>query len=178
MTGIAWDGKTIAVDKGVFNNDNIAQVTKLHPITFKGKKAVYAACGSSAYCAKILEYIDDNNFNNLFRGGWTCQSVIHQPMGIPQRVEFKIVPEEDYDACFGLILTEDRKVYKIYGNGTISEIEGDVCTEGSAFEFLAGAIRGGKTAVEAIELAIKYRGDCANGVNYASFDDLTIKTKM
>lgn len=159
MSGVAFDGKTLAVDKGCFNGDQVSRITKLHEIKYGEKNAVIALTGSLAHSLTLLSWIINNPTTFHFKA-------------------FKELPESEADICYGVILVEDGTLFKIYGNGGTIMVEDSFCAEGSAMEFLMGALVSGADSKTAMKLAIKYRGDCALGVDHISLDDFVIKTEM
>lgn len=69
---------------------------------------------------------------------------------------------------YGFAITKDLAVHGIYGDGFVGSAEhpdNPFFAEGSAFEFLTGAMAAGKSAPDAVNLACQYLESCGQGVD-------------
>lgn len=84
-------------------------------------------------------------------------------------------------ARYGLIITKDLHVHGVYGDGRVGlreHHENKYFAEGSAFQFLMGAMAAGMGAESAVNLACTHCNGCGHGVDvvnvkeFLQYDDL------
>lgn len=69
---------------------------------------------------------------------------------------------------YGFLITKDLHVYGVYGDGRVGAREhhaNEFFAEGSAFQFLMGAMCAGLDAESAVKLACEYCDGCGHGVD-------------
>lgn len=64
MTTLAYDGKTLAADRGAFYGDVIVSRRKLHRIEWHGVPAICATCGEVAVTQQILRWMQGKEFEH------------------------------------------------------------------------------------------------------------------
>lgn len=142
MTCIAWDGKTLAADKLLVNYGLKRTVTKIRRI---GDLLVGGA-GDFAEINEAMAWIE--------RG--------RKIEDYPKRMS-----EKDADST--LLVIESGEIL-IYGFSPIpSRYEDKTYAMGSGRDYAITAMHLGKSAVEAVEIAIIFESGCGNGV-----DELTL----
>ncbi len=138
MTVVAWDGKTLAADKRTLNCGLIRTVTKIRRI---GELLV----GGSSDFVTVLEMMD-----------WIEKG--SDPEKFPS-----LQKDKDDWACVIII---DRGVIKLYERSHIPmTFEDSKFAIGSGRDFALAAMHCGKTAKEAVEIAIHFDSGCGNGVD-------------
>ena len=76
---------------------------------------------------------------------------------------------------YGFLITKDLHVHGIYGDGRVGmreHHENKYFAEGSAFQFLMGAMAHGASAEEAVRLACELCDGCGQGVNVINVKEL------
>lgn len=73
----------------------------------------------------------------------------------------------------GIVVTKDRTVHRLFENGNLSPDMGwnSLLSEGSAFEFVRGALAAGASALEAVQLAVDLTTHDAIGVDWVTWED-------
>ena len=72
------------------------------------------------------------------------------------------------DSRYGFLITKGMKAHAIYGDGRVGmeeHHENTFIAEGSAFQFLMGAMAAGASAREAVALACEYCDSCGQGID-------------
>lgn len=64
MTTLAWDGTTLAADKGSFYGDVVIPKHKLHRIKWHGVSAICGVCGDAGVTHQILRWMQGKEFDN------------------------------------------------------------------------------------------------------------------
>ena len=151
MTTIAWDGKTLAVDKASWKNEVWTPVTKLFEVVLCGEsmsalclthpRIVWAAAGSARNVPVVLEWMRGGGSRPVF-------------MEDDQKTAIGLVVEIDTGRCFGLtgILTLEP-----YDPGPVSD--------GMGNEIALGAMLAGASATRAIEIVSMRSCWAAGGVD-------------
>lgn len=144
MTVWAWDGKTLAADKQATNHGTVARVTKLDKhVTDKGTYLL-TGCGEFGVLAAMMAW---------FKAG---QNVADFPK-IDDKATLAVVTPRGglliYESPFPMGLEE-----KFYAGG-------------AGRDFALAAMACGKTATEAVEIAIKYEESCGLGVDTLELND-------
>ena len=165
MTTIAWDGETLAIDRGAWKNSctwhEVQKITHhtisietcnmlCLPVSTRGgldvdKKIIYAACGDHGEAELIKAY---------FNGKGNSRINI-----------------EEKNLSKGLILDiEKRKIFCLSGYMTATEILSTPFADGGGFEMALGAMIAGMDARSAIKIVTKHSGWAAGGVSSYTLD--------
>lgn len=140
MTTIAWDGTTLAVDRGGWNGRMVRPTKKITVIQL-GREGwplgAYASTGNAAFNRELALWM---------------QGVVAE---LP-----KLAKAEELDDECGLYITNDKIAYSVTQRGILLEIPGQYATAGGGREFALGCMVAGKTAVEAVTLA-QLHTDCS-----------------
>lgn len=137
MTVIAWDGVTLAADKRVSFGTSIATTTKIHRI---GDMLVGYA-GDSAQGRSCLQWVRDG-------------------------MDKATYPELQKSSPGSLLVILPCGAIRFYGNTPDPlEIEDKTFSVGSGSEYAEAALYLGKTAREAVEVAIALDSACGNGID-------------
>lgn len=76
-----------------------------------------------------------------------------------------------FDGCtvssrYGIAVDSDGRIYPVYGDGKLGSVDiNEYVAEGSAFQFLMGAMAQGASAPEAVQLACKHLDYCGMGID-------------
>lgn len=146
MTAIAFRDGVLACDR---------QVTwsKISTVAQKYKKIKVPGMGVCVACLSGYVYGEEVIFRQLER---TTEGDGRQ------------IGDLQVQARYGFLIDRNLKVYAIYGDGTIGTAEhpdNQFFAEGSAFEFLMGAMAAGMGAESAVNLACQYMDGCGHGVD-------------
>lgn len=148
MTTIAWDGKTLACDRGLWSGNMQTEVCKLfrfHAGDIKRKGYPNGAWASTGTWA----------FNNAFKD-WLMDVDAPFPL---------LGKDTDIDAPIGIMVAEHTcEAYSLHTRGVITPIIG-IAAAGAGQMFAMGVMAAGGTAEQAIELAMKYTDAAAFGVD-------------
>ena len=138
MTTIAWDGKTRAVDRGVWKGRLVGEVRKLH--IFKDGESppnwpagAWAAAGNSGVVAEVL----------LWAAG-------------------KVDRPAEANSSLGLFVDARGQAYEVSARFTLAPLRQKFTADGAGAEFAMGCLAAGATAEEAIGYAMQHT-DCAAG---------------
>lgn len=143
MTVIAWDGETLEADKMVVDGGGIRRTTtkifrKSSPV---GGDDLLAVTGSWDVCMELKAWWEAGgkveNFPAAAREDRGCLVVISKHGGV-----------RSYNAGPYPLRHETKK-----------------CAFGSGRDFAEAAMFCGKTAEEAVQVAIAFQADCGNGVD-------------
>lgn len=158
MTTIAFDGKTLAVDRGSWKNNFVWSVTRklFGPFEIsepaadrlgmpRGATVVYAAAGTAAEAPLVATW--------LFSGG-----------GMPDL--------NDKEMSRGIVVwVEGRSGGFLTSLLTLEPIDRYPIADGGGFEIALGAMLAGASAVRAVELTIERTGWAAGGVDSFTLPD-------
>lgn len=138
MTCIAWDGQTLAADR-LSSFGSKSTTTKIHKVY----GSLIGSAGVSVHCAAMIEW---------FRGG---------------RVEDKFPAfQKDHATSVDVICIEPNgKIHVFQTSHVPILIEDKVMSFGSGSNYALAAMYLGKTASEAVEVAIALDSGCGNGVD-------------
>jgi hypothetical protein len=130
MTTIAWDGKTLAADRASTQGYIVNEVCKIRSIAggkrIRGQR--YAALTGDAHI---------------------CEAMLAWLLG----AEMIRVPDADWNKACGLIVTIDRRIFRMaVAVGTFEEILSVPFADGGGSEMALGAMLAGADAKRAIEL--------------------------
>jgi 20S proteasome alpha/beta subunit len=139
LSVIAWDGKTLAADKRASFGTTICVTTKI----FRSGDALIAYAGDASFGNEMRAWFDrgahpeDFPASNRDKDDWAGLLVIRkgQPIARYERTPYPV-------------LFEDKRF-----------------SIGSGREFALAAMHLGKTAAEAVEVAIELDSGCGNGID-------------
>lgn len=137
MTCIAWDGKTLAADKRVSFGASISTTTKIHRID----GMLVGCAGGAAQGVSCIQWVRDGMDRSQYPAAQKedpCSLLIIQPNGAIHY--YSKTPDP---------LMVDDKTFAI----------------GSGSEYAEAALYLGKTAREAVEVAIALNSGCGNGID-------------
>lgn len=144
MTTIAWDGKTLAVDRAAWQGRMCMTTKKLHIFERPAHgfpPGAWADCGNAAFNAAVRDWLDDK-------------------VPLPYPADGK---EADED--MGLWVTMEGKVFTFHKRLVLSPVLGQIAGSGGGALFVLGAMAFGATAQQAVAAA-EYHTDCsAHGVD-------------
>jgi len=137
MTVIAWDGEVLAADKRVSFGTSIATTTKIHQIN-----GMLVGCsGGAAQGASCIQWVRDG------------------------MVRSQYPDSQKDDACSMLIIMPDGAIHYYSKTPDPLIVEGRTFAIGSGSEYAEAAMYLGKTAREAVAVAIALDSGCGNGVD-------------
>jgi 20S proteasome alpha/beta subunit len=139
VTVIVWDGKTLAADKRASYGGMICTVTKI----FRVGDRLVGGAGDAAFVLAMVAWVRFGRRGEDFPAAQGSKDD-WQPL---------LVIEPD-----GKILIYERTAYPIY-------YEQDCMVVGSGREYARAALHLGKTAAEAVQVAIDLDHNCGNGID-------------
>ena len=146
MTAIAYRDGIVVTDRQVTWGSVAGVSKKAHKIQVDRLGTCLVVMSGFVYGEEvILEQLHNNS-----RG-------IGQDIGSMQR-----------DSRYGFLVTNELKVHTIYGDGRVGLEEhhdNGFIAEGSAFQFLMGAMAAGASAREAVALACEFCDSCGQGID-------------
>lgn len=137
MTTIAWDGKTLAVDRASWQGHLCSDAQKLYRID--RLQAWYAAAGDEALVQRVIRWL---------RTG-TSESI----------------PEKEQEHSFGLLVNERGEVFRVSGYLELAKIEKAPVSDGAGAPIAIGAMLAGADAIQAIAIAERC-SDVARDCNF------------
>lgn len=137
MTCIVWDGKTLAADKRVSFGTSISTTTKIHRIN----GMLVGCAGGAAQGASCIQWVRDGM----------------------DRSQYPDAQKED--SCSLLIIHPDGAIHYYSKTPDPLAIECKTFAIGSGSEYADAALYLGKTAIEAVEVAIALDSGCGNGID-------------
>lgn len=144
MTTIAFDGRTIAVDQGVWNNGVAERAKKLFDIPEVDSRfsegVVIATCGYAAAFEPLVEHITTGR-------------------------EFKYKEYELQATHVMGLLCAHEGVYKIFGDARLSLLMSPFSANGAGYDFVMGALAAGASATKAVELTMHHTDYAKFGVD-------------
>jgi len=139
MTTIAWDGKTLAVDRGGWNGRHVREYQKLSVFAKPGNgwdPGAFASTGDACFNEAMRQWIQSGGDK-------------------PQPAEAKDLNDE----C-GLYVTNDGKAFTVTVRGVLLPCFSKKIGAGGGGHFALGCMVAGKTAEEAVQLAQAHT-DCS-----------------
>ena len=127
--------------------------------------------GSVAGVARKIHKIDVNQFGTclvVMSGFVYGEEVILNQLRTNDKGCGQDIGQMQRDSRYGFLITKEMKVHAIYGDGRVGmeeHHENHFIAEGSAFQFLMGAMAAGATAKEAVTLATEYCDSCGQGID-------------
>lgn len=149
MTTIAWDGKTLAGDRGSWSGAARRHVRKVFKIKAKdGADFLVGFCGDGAFALAVLAWMRGEADKPSYR-------------------EFGVSP----DLQCAMVIEKDLTVWGVGASLTYYRFEETMMAMGGGQEFAWGALEAGASAQRAIEIAIKRSDYAAFGVDSVSFEE-------
>ncbi|MRR49361.1 MAG: hypothetical protein EG825_00355 [Rhodocyclaceae bacterium] len=146
MTTIAWDGETLAADKGSWSGGLHHPVRKVFKITDpSGDPFLVAFCGCGGFATAVL--------------GWMKGGDHPGPCH----------PDDVSRVC-ALAVDVRRDVWELSGALRWMKREGSLATAGAGQEIAIGALMAGASAVEAVNIAASVSYYAARGVDSVCFE--------
>ena len=139
MTTIAWDGKTLAADRGTWLGAIVVQCDKIrvfHEPVRHLPAGAWADCGDSAYSEAVCQ--------------WLLGKTEERPRPTDEKAHSSI----------GLWITMDGIPGFLHANLVLEQLPKQIVAEGRGAAFAYGAMLAGASAAAALDLANKYT-DCA-----------------
>lgn len=139
MSVIAWDGKTLAADKRASVGTLICTTTKI----FRIGEALVAYAGSASFGEEMVAWFTAGAKPEQFPAG--------------QR------SDDDWSGL--LVIRRDRPIEKYERTPHAVRFEDNQFAIGCGRDFALAAMHLGKTAREAVEVAIHFDSGCGNGID-------------
>ena len=135
MTTIAYDGKTLAADRGAWNGYVCNEVRKLYPPAPDAASlfgngwpmGVFAFAGNAGVCMAILHW---------------ARTGIDKPT----------LSDEERDNSYGVLVTPSGVLYRVGGRLLLERIESVPFADGGGHECALGAMLAGADARRAVEI--------------------------
>ncbi len=137
MTVIAWDGRTLAADKRMSFGTSFAVTTKI----FRIGGMLVGVAGDAALAREMAD--------------WVCDGMQAETFPTKART----------DPISMLVIRLDGSLHYFTSSPVPMVLEDKVFTLGSGCDFAAAALYLGKTAREAVEVAIALDSGCGNGID-------------
>lgn len=146
MTTIAFDGKTLAADRGAWSGGFHQAAKKVHRITAPdGRKYLVAQMGNAAFAADVLRWM---------RGG---------PHPGP-------CLDADKNTDCAVVVDEQRRVWRLSADRlTYREATGRLHSAGAGQEIAMGALMAGAGAIKAVNITMLVSDYAARGVDWVRF---------
>jgi hypothetical protein len=145
MTTIAFDGRTLAADKGAWSNGLHQPAKKVHRITAPdGRRYLVAFSGDAIFCSDVLRWM---------LGG--------EKPG-------KCLPDDEQRDC-AVVIDEQRRIWRLSHRLIYYRMYGRVHSHGAGQEVALGALMAGADAVKAIRITMAVSDYAARGVDWVRF---------
>lgn len=150
MTVIAWDGQSLAADRAVDIGGISFEATKVRRVRGETGVTLMAFAGSGARFNQCVEW---------FNAG-------ANPETYPKR------ETEDHSVlvCIDLLDAGAPRIRRYEATGYPLQVEDKFYADGAGRDVALAALHCGKSAREAVVLAIKLLGCCGKGIDVVSFD--------
>lgn len=146
MTTIAWDGRTLAADKGSWFGGLHQPVRKVHRVTAPdGRRFLVAMAGDAVFATQCLRWMRGEIDN-------------------PGRC---LGGDENRDVM--VVIDERRRIWRLSSRLVYVPYEGKVHAHGAGQEIALGALMAGADAVKAIKITMQVSDFAARGVDFARF---------
>lgn len=146
MTTIAWDGKTLAADRGSWSNGLHQAVRKVYRITAPdGRRFLVALAGDSAFAMQTLR--------------WMRGEVEEAPKCL----------SDDATSDVAVVIDERRRVWRLNSRLIYIPYRDKIHAHGAGQEIALGAMMAGADAVKAIRITMQVSDYAARGVDWARF---------
>jgi hypothetical protein len=148
MSTIAWDGRTLAADRGSWSGNMQTEVCKL--FVFKEGEI-----GRKGFPPGGWASTGDWAFNHAF-AQWLMDDSVSFPL---------LGKDTSPDHSIGIWVTNDGQVFRAHVRGILTPIMGKIAADGAGQMFALGALAMGGTAERAISLAAVHTDAAAFGVD-------------
>lgn len=154
MTAICWDGETLAADNMAVSGSTKFRTQKLFVIEHHKKgRCMFAMSGNVKATTHMVKVLEGSMFQEVGKGVLNLEA----------------------ESVYGILVDSERKVYDVYGDGVIGPASHELdkfAANGSAWEFLLGAMCAGACAAKAVTLANEYRTDSGFGVSQLNWKEV------
>lgn len=152
MTTIAYDGSTLAADRGMWSAGLVYQTTKLFRLDLDlggphKAECIVAMMGVATYCHALIAHMQDPKSN---------------PMPDPHDYEM----DGCHDVAF--VWPKGQKPFTLSSLGVRMRVDTPYYACGAGREFAMGALLAGASPKRAVSLAIDYTDYAAHGVDVMS----------
>ncbi len=148
MTTIAFDGVTLAADRGSWSGGFHQHVKKVHRVTAPdGRRFLVALMGEGAFAVRVLR--------------WMRGEIDHPGACLKDN--------EERDCA--VVIDERRRVWRLSANRLeYVEYHGRIHSAGAGQEFAMGALMAGADAIKAIKITAQVSDYAARGVDWVRFE--------
>lgn len=145
MTTIAFDGTTLAADKGSWSGGLHQAVRKVHRITAPdGRRFLMAMAGDPVFATQVLRWMRGGNHPGQ------CLT-------------------DDLNRDVAVVIDERRRVFRLSSRLIYVPYEGKLHAHGAGQEIALGALMAGADAVKAIRITMQVSDFAARGVDFVRF---------
>lgn len=146
MTTIAWDGRTLAADKGSWSHGLHQAVKKVHRVTAPdGRRFLVALAGDSAFAMQVLRWM---------------RGEIEDPGACLA---------DDLSRDVAVVIDERRRVWRLNSRLIYIPYQGRIHAHGAGQEVALGAMMAGADAIKAIRITMAVSDYAARGVDWVRF---------
>lgn len=147
MTTIAFDGRTLAADRGSWSGGFHQHVKKVHRVTAPdGRRFLVALMGEGAFAVRVLR--------------WMRGEIDHPGQCLKDN--------EDRDCA--VVIDEQRRVWRLSASRLeYVQYQGNLHSAGAGQEFAMGALMAGADAVKAVKITMQVSDYAARGVDWVRF---------
>lgn len=146
MTTIAWDGRTLAADKGSWSGGLHQPVKKVHRVTASdGRKFLVAFAGDSVFATLVLR--------------WMRGEIDHPGQCL----------DDDKNRDVAVVIDERCCVWRLSSRLVYVPMEGRVHAHGAGQEIALGALMAGADAAKAVRIVAQVSDYAARGVDWVRF---------
>lgn len=146
MTTIAWDGRTLAADRGAWSNGLHQPIRKVHRlISLDGRVFLVAFAGDGAFCADVLRWMRHE-----------------APPPGP-------CLDEDKTRDCAVVIDDRRRVWRLNSRLIYMQHRSGVHVHGAGQEVALGALMAGADAIKAIRITMAVSDYAARGVDWVRF---------
>lgn len=146
MTTIAWDGRTLAADKGAWSGGLHQAARKVHRVTAPdGRRFLVAFAGDVAFCAEVLRWMRG-------KGGQPGPCLA-----------------DDLNRDCAVVIDEKLHIWRLSSRLIWVPCEGRVHSSGAGQEVALGALMAGAGAIKAIRITMAVSDYAARGVDWVRF---------
>lgn len=148
MTTIAFDGTTLAADRGSWSGGMHQSVKKVHRVTAPdGRAFLVALMGEGAFAARVLR--------------WMRGEIDHPGLCL----------DENKERDCAVVVDEQRRVWRLSAYRLeYVEYPDLLHSAGAGQEFAMGALMAGADAIQAISITSKVSDYAARGVDFVRFE--------
>ena len=145
MTTIAWDGTTLAADRGSWSGGLHQAVRKVHRIAAPdGRRFLVAVAGDAVFATQVLRWM---------RGGYHPSQCL----------------ADDLSRDVAVVIDERRRIFRLSSRLVYVPYEGKLHAHGAGQEIALGALMAGADAVKAIRITMQVSDYAARGVDFVRF---------